>query len=184
MSKVPLNPRAPWDTHHQPSRAPSTPTRPTVTEDPCHSLTSRGVKLLLVFSQPSTTSAPRLPCPGWTLVPSLHHSNSSHPSFQTALTFDLSPDSLQRHCNTKADEHRNQTKSNEKTNSASSARWNTFKSTGEKKRCKIDVKASHTQTQNRGTYKHNVPHQEESQLCSSILYSTFFYLSFFLLLVC
>lgn len=122
MSKVPLNPRAPWDTHHQPSRAPSTPTRPTVTEDPCHSLTSRGVKLLLVFSQPSTTSAPRLPCPGWTLVPSLHHSNSSHPSFQTALTFDLSPNSLQRHCNTKADEHRNQTKSNEKTNSASSAR--------------------------------------------------------------
>lgn len=53
-----------------------------------------------------------------------------------------------------------------------------------KKRCKIDVKASHTQTQKRGTYKHNVPHQEESQLCSSILYSTFFYLSFFLLLVC
>lgn len=53
-----------------------------------------------------------------------------------------------------------------------------------KKGCKIDVKASHTQTQNHSTYKHNVPHQEESQLCSSILYSTFFYLSFFLLLVC
>ncbi|XP_078130536.1 cyclin-dependent kinase 8 isoform X3 [Sander vitreus] len=31
-SKVPLSPRAPWDTRRHPSRAPSTPTRPTVTE--------------------------------------------------------------------------------------------------------------------------------------------------------
>lgn len=43
MSKVPLSPRAPWDTRRHPSRAPSTPTRPTVTEAPSHSWTSRGV---------------------------------------------------------------------------------------------------------------------------------------------
>ncbi|KAI3364718.1 hypothetical protein L3Q82_010852, partial [Scortum barcoo] len=42
-SKVPLSPRAPWDTRRHPSRAPSTPTRPTVTEAPGPSRTSRGV---------------------------------------------------------------------------------------------------------------------------------------------
>lgn len=40
-SKVPLSPRAPWDTRQRPSRAPSTPIRPTVTKAP--SPTSRCV---------------------------------------------------------------------------------------------------------------------------------------------
>lgn len=102
MSKVPLSPRAPWDTRRHPSRAPSTPTRPTVTEAPSHSWTSRGVssssnQTSLYTIGPSQGVAP--PSRSDTPPPhALHHSKSSILLFNPP--FDLFPDRLQRHCNT------------------------------------------------------------------------------------
>lgn len=52
-SKVPLSPRAPWDTRRPPSRAPNTPTRPTATEAPSHSLPA---EVLLLLNQPWTSA--------------------------------------------------------------------------------------------------------------------------------
>lgn len=79
-SKVPLSPRAPWDTRRHPSRAPSTPTRPTVTEAPSHLRTSRGVSSSSFNQTSPSSSAPAkatLSHPGRTFLSALHHGNSA-----------------------------------------------------------------------------------------------------------
>lgn len=95
-SKVPLSPRAPWDTRHHPSRAPSTPTRPTVTEAPSHSWTSRGVSSSSFKQTSPYTFGP----------PSVHYIIPT--LFQASLAFDLFHDSLQQHWNMEANRYRNQ----------------------------------------------------------------------------
>lgn len=74
-SKVPLSPRAPWDTQQRPSRAPSTPIRPTVTEAPS-------------LPQPADASV-RGPAPcGQVTPPSVRHMTPSGPSSSRPLDLD------------------------------------------------------------------------------------------------
>ena len=99
-SKVPLSLRVPWDTPRLPSRAPSTPTRRTVTEAPCSLWNQQRSPLLLIFSSCSLVLVE--PCLYITLV------QLSHPPFPVALTFHLLPVSLQQHWDVKANTDRNQ----------------------------------------------------------------------------
>lgn len=88
-SKVPLSPKAPWDTPLHPSRAPNTPTRRTVTEAPSYSWTSREVSSSSPHTHGSSqgvASSSWLDFPPWLTSFQLHK-----PPSQPSLNFNLFP---------------------------------------------------------------------------------------------